>query len=118
MAILIWCGDNVILRCKNSILDFLHKEIMSIIEFESIQLPQNIADLLEKMDQDIYGPGGITVDVVEYLKNKNELALFLSLLKNGIQQYEKKYPNVPQDYKDVLWNFHKELLKYGEELEE
>ncbi len=118
MAISICCQDKVILRCRNTLFDVLHENILILIEENEIKIPANIENLLERTSQNIYGFGAIGADIADYIKTKKDLMVFSYLVKHAIEKYKEEYPDVPQSFRDVLWNFHKELLKYGEELEE
>ena len=62
----------------------------------------------------------IIVDIKNPLKSKNTselIKLFAQLIKEAMEKFEKKFPDLSKESKKRLWNFHNELLKYAEELE-
>src|SRR3989304_7922749 len=116
MGVHIYCDSKDILDAKNTTFYLLHESINSIIEEKKIEMSSELNAMLERTDQNIYGPGGIgLVDIADYIKTKKDLLLFADLVKEGI---EKEYKRAPftDEILESLWNFHKELLKYGEKL--
>ena len=59
----------------------------------------------------------IGLDIAKYLNTKKEMVLFSHLVKSGIERFEKKFPDLLEEAKKRLWNFHAELVKYAQELE-
>lgn len=115
MGVRIYCGGKEILDAKNTIFGSLHDSITSIIEEEELRISSNMEAMLEKMDQRIYGTGAVWADIANYLKTKEEALFFADLVKRGIEKEHKQYPFIPPMLED-LWNFHQEILKYGEKL--
>ena len=122
MSIRIDCNRVEILHCKNLIFDTLYKNILFHIDKKKTKLSDNLEKMLEKMDQETYGFGAISVDIADFIKNKNDLEVFTDLVKESINKYSsEELKNAPQGFqeavKKLLWNFHKELKEYGEQLE-
>lgn len=115
MGIHIYCDKKDILDIKNVIFDIIHKSILSIIDKENLQITRNIQDMLENMDQDIYGLGAIWVDIADFIKTKEELLLFADLVKQAIEREHQERTFIPEAL-ERLWHFHQEILKYGEKL--
>lgn len=116
MSISIFCKKNRVLKCRNMQFEILHEKIEFVIERDNLNPPKNILIMLREMDQKIYGGGGILVDIADYIKTEKDSNLFNSLLNKAIKEYEIEYPDVPQEYRDLLWEFYNELVMYGKEL--
>jgi len=86
MANTIFKGNQVILRCSNSVMEILHEQLKNIIKAKNIK-NRTIHDTLEKLDQEIQGRGFAQLDIKDQFKeNKKELDLFANLVKSAIDQ--------------------------------
>lgn len=116
MTINIACNGVIVLRFQNVLFEILHSHFVDVIEEENIKLNKTLLDLIDKMDQHLCGTGAVNVDIEDWLKNKDDLKVFLNLLEGAIAKCKEYGFN---DYSiDVLWKFHDELLKYGESLKQ
>ena len=115
MGVRIRCDKKEILDVRNAIFAFLHERILEIVEEQELELSDNLQDMLEKMDQNIYGRGCVYVDVADYIKTKRDLEVFTYLVKQGIETDTWVMPAAKGPL-ERLWTFHAELLKYGEKL--
>ena len=75
-----------ILRCSNWAMRALHDNLYEIIHSEKFDThTQNtLNDLLERIDQNVYGAGCVVVDIMDFCgseKNKIPLVLFYGLIE-------------------------------------
>lgn len=101
---------------QNRSFGWLHRAITEKIEHENLKVSDGITHFLEKTDQDQYGPGGVSADIANYLKTKQEIILFAELVKEAMKKEEISFQQIDGAL-EALDNFHQELLKYAEELE-
>ena len=116
MSVPIWCNDKRILKMQNRSFGWLHRAIMNKIESDNIAISDGLSRLLEVTDQDQYGPGGVSADVADYLKSKQEVLLFAEIVNSAIKKEEDSFKQIDGSI-EILNNFHQELLNYAKELE-
>ena len=115
MGIIIECNRKAILHCSNSLFDVLYQSIHNIIDEKNISSKKNLIYMLEEMDQDLHGLGAIDIDIADYLKIQSDVQCFANLVKEAIER-EKEINPFSLEAEERLWDFHKELIKYGQEL--
>lgn len=115
MSVNITCKNKVILHIKNVLFDRLYQNIIEILNKHNLKIPNNIEVMIHEMDQDSFGFGLIDVDIADYIKTKSDLLLFADLVKQAAEK-ESEY-SFSEPARAILFKFHDELIKYGEELE-
>lgn len=114
MSVIIDLNNKEVLRIQNGIFALLHETVAELIEEKKIN-SSGINEFLKKTDQSVYGPGGVSADLSDHLKTKQEMLLLACLVKEAI---ELKYENFNYFIGciDHLNEFHNKLLEYANEL--
>jgi len=108
MANTIFKGDQVILRCSNSVMEILHENLRKVVREKNIN-NDIILDTLEKLDQEIQGRGFAQVDINEQFAHAEEsLNLFTVLVGLAIDQAVKV--GLSPLIEERLRNFQKNLI--------
>ena len=108
MAVRYFYNNEQILHIKNSTFETFYLCLLEVMEENQVCPNQNIAKLIEHLEQGGYGIG---VDISKYLKSKNDLLVFAELIKKAIEKFEINVPTLREDVKRTFWDFHKELYK-------
>lgn len=116
MTVPIKCNKKLILRSSNRVFGWLHRALMKLAEENEIGEDSSVAVFLEKTDQDLRGPGGVTADVADHFKTKKNTLFFAYLVEEAIKR-EKEYLLKIEGAFEGVNKFHQELLNYAEELE-
>ena len=115
MSVHIDCQGRTILHVRNSVIALLNNQLEDIIEQEQFPVSENLCLLIKELENAMYGIG---CDIADFIKNRKDAETFNILMKDAINRYQKKFPDMDQDRKQRLENFYQELLKYAEELKE
>lgn len=107
--------DKTILDCKNTIIDLLREEIETVITENKIKLNKILTELVERLD---LAGNGIGFDLANYISTKEDLLIFVDLVRKGIEKYYYRIPNLSQEIKDLLENFYEELVKISKSFPE
>ena len=113
MGVIIDCNQRAILNLKNSLFRLFYSHIIKIIEDTNIILPISVESLIDKLQMGGYGLG---TDIAKYLYNYNDTLIFSRIVREAIETTEKNYPGLVDPAKISLWNFHKEIEEYAQEL--
>lgn len=68
------------------------------------------------MNQHIFGGRAIYVDITDYLKSKKDGLFFANLVKEAIEKEQNSPYSFREDVEKVLWEFHKAIVDYAQEL--
>jgi hypothetical protein len=109
------CKGKTILHVKNVACEMLYQSILKIVDKSRIFLSEDVHRLIEELDQAGYGIG---CDIADFIKTKNDAIIFASLTREAIDLYKIEIPSVTTEAKERFENFHQELHKYAEELNE
>ena len=115
MGVIIDCRQKEILDVKNSTFGFFYDNVLAVIGEAKISLSQNLKDLIDKLESGRYGWG---CDIADFIKNKKDAECFALIIGQAINRYKAEFPTLTLDIKEAVDNFHRELLKYAEELKE
>ncbi len=102
MANLILKNDKVIWKCSNSMLALIYETIMGIMNDKKMNKESAVCKFVEKLNQDIYGDGCISIDLDDYLKNNDDILVFAKLFKESIEQLKKKFEWQEELYSHTL----------------
>lgn len=105
-----WNGKDI-LACKKSIIEALRLQIEDIIMDNDIQLNEDFAELMGKLDQ---AGNGFGFDLAECLHTKEDILMFTDLVRKGIDRYNQERQDDLQSARDLMEGFYKELVKMGE----
>lgn len=106
-------GEIRIMRASNGIMGTLYNSIMDVLEQEQLELDACVQLVVNKLELGQYGFG---INFADYIKTKSQMAEFIQLLEKAIYQYYIEVPLLCDEVKELLWNFHNELVKCGESL--
>lgn len=115
MALYYEWNKKVIFRCGKRIFATLYDIILGVIDEHEIIFTNNLEKLIKKLELGLYD---MDCDLADYIKTKAQMNEFTELLEKAICQYYIEVPLLCQEVKDLLWNFHNELVKCGESLPE
>lgn len=115
MSVIITCNDVNVLRLSNGLFHVFYENMNNLSVLSNLQVSDNVKAMLFNMDQEYFGRGVIDVDIIDYLKNKEDLGVFLDILKSAIAQCKKDGFN--DIAMDALWKFHNAIFIYGKRFE-
>ena len=115
MSVHIDCRGRTILHVKNSVIELLNNQLEDIIENVQFPISENLCLLIKKLEQGMYGIG---CDIADFIKNRKDAEIFNSFMKDAMNRYQEKFPDMDQDRRERLEIFYQELVKYAEELKE
>lgn len=115
MSVIVVCDDKIVLKLSNSYFSLFHETIMHIIEKEHLKIDSDLESLLEKLDQNVYGPGGVFADVAEFLKTKKQVIFFAELIEKAAH-IRIENTNPTPGYIEKLKNLHIELVNFAQTL--
>lgn len=101
-----------ILRCSNWAMEAFYEKLKKIIELRKLENNEIIMDFIEQLDQNIYGRGGVFVEITDYFDNsanKLPLNLLFELVDETIENM-KREGTFESSYIDLLEEFKNKIL--------
>ncbi len=108
MATMIHWKNKTILQCSNSIAAGLYECILDVIRDQNLFFNTEISELIERLE--LCGSGW-HINLADYIHSKENLKIFIDLVRKGINKQYEEIQNLPQHTKDFLENFYLGLLE-------
>jgi len=103
--------DNNILKSKQTIVDIINIGITYLERENNITLNENLVKIMKNLNR---ATSRLGLPLREYLQTKEDIALFINLIKNAIDKYNQICQNAQQTTRERFENFYEELVKIAE----
>lgn len=108
MGVIIDWRNQTLLDCSNSIFAGLYESILDVIRDQNLLFNAEIAKLIERLE--LCGSGW-NIDLADYINSKENLKIFINLVRKGIDKQYEEIPNLSQYIKRFLEDFYLGLLE-------
>lgn len=113
MSVRISFNKTQLLYCDNDLFGEFYDTLLDIIEDGHFKLSPKLVTLIDNLEM---GEIGISQNLAEVITNKADLVMFATLIAKVYEKWMDEYPEIPEENKDTIWDFHNELLKCADTL--
>lgn len=118
MSLPMWYKNKLIYNGRKGPFELVYENLIDIYEnMTALKKYKSSKAVLECIEAMEVCRGGSGLDLSRYLQSKNQIFEFAHYLNLAIKIYEKEFPDRAQEFKEELWNFHKNLLEIAQTLD-